>query len=178
MRKINLIAIVIVTLITSAFTFIASFNWQVKETEYSIKFTTKKAEGTIKGLRGTINFDESNIKQSNFDITVDVNTLNTGNGLKNKHAKGEKFLVAAKHPTIRFTSSEISKSGNTYISKGKLTIKDVTKELEIPFSFESKENEAMFKGNFNISRKDYNLDYMGLSEDIIKLELVIPVIKK
>lgn len=176
MRELTFTAIAALMFITSAFTLVGSINWKVKEKDYSIKFSTSKAEGIIKGLSGTINFDKENLAQSNFDVTVDVNTLNTGNGLKNKHAKGEKFLNASKNPVIRFKTSQITQASGGFIAKGKLTIKEVSRDVSIPFTFNAAGNDATFKGNFEINRKDYGLEYKGVGE-IIKIELLIPVNK-
>jgi polyisoprenoid-binding protein YceI len=57
---------------TSVFALVSAVNWHVKG--YSIKFSTSRAEGVIKGLGGTINFDEKNVAESSFNVT----TLNTG----------------------------------------------------------------------------------------------------
>lgn len=176
MKKTTFIAIAVVMFLSSAFALINSVNWKVKEKDYAIKFSTSKAEGIIKGLKGTINFDKNNLAQSNFDVTVDVNTLNTGNGLKNRHAKGDKFLNASKYPIIRLKTSQIITSSGGFIAKGKLTIKEVSRDVSIPFTFRTAGNDGTFTGNFEINRKDYGLEYKGVGE-IIKIELLIPVNK-
>ncbi|SEL02329.1 YceI family protein [Parapedobacter koreensis] len=176
MRKLTCITVAALMFITSAFVLISAVNWQVKEEDYSIKFSTSKAEGVIKGLAGTINFDNSDLAQSNFDVTVDVSTLNTGNGLKNRHAKGEKFLDASNYPVIRFKTSQITRSSGGFVAKGKLTIKGVSRDVSIPFTFNTVGNDGTFTGNFEINRKDYGLEYKGVGE-IIKIELLIPVNK-
>ena len=97
MKKISFAFLVVVL---SAFTVHQAINWQIKEKEYAIKFETRWAEGTIKGLRGTINFDQNNLGKSSFDVTIDVKTINTGNSLKDKHAKAESFWTTVR--TWRF----------------------------------------------------------------------------
>jgi len=37
-----------------------------------------------------------------------VASINTGNGMKNTHAKSEKWVDAEKYPTITFNSGSIS----------------------------------------------------------------------
>ncbi|WP_316819173.1 YceI family protein [Pedobacter nyackensis] len=176
MRKISLIAITMVVFATSAFALVSALNWQIKENAYSVKFSTSRAEGVIKGLVGSIEFDEKNLSVSNFDVTVDVTSLNTGNGLKNRHAKGEKFLNASKYPIIHFKSSQITQNSTGYIAKGKLTIKDISQDVSIPFTFSKTGNEAVFSGDFVINRKDFKLDFKGIGE-VIRIELLIPVSK-
>src|SRR4051812_16493939 len=85
---------------------------------YSVKFTAAGASGIFKTLKGEISFDEKNLSTSKFNVTIDVASINTGNGLKNTHAKGDNWLDAKKYPVIKFTSKEITKAGNGYNAKG------------------------------------------------------------
>ncbi len=160
----------------SAFTAINATSWQVKEDSYSVKFDTKGASGIMKGFKGTINFDANNLPQSNFDVSVDVNTINTGNGMKNRHAKGEDFFNAEKYPYIQFTSSKMEKTATGFIATGKLKIKETVKDVSIPFTFAGAGNEGTFKGNFEINRTDFKLERRGVGETVA-IELVIPVKK-
>lgn len=163
----------------------AVFNWQVQEDNYVIKFHSRSATGTIKGLKGVIRFDSTDLRHSLFDVTVDVNTLNTGNKLKNKHALGNHFFDAGHYPSIGFTSDSITRNHpflhlnitepyKGYYACGRLHIKDVTKNIVIPFRFEQEGNKGVFRGNFSIDRKDYHLRRFAVSRHIA-IEMVIPV---
>ncbi len=164
---------------------LAISNWQVQDNDYTIKFSSPSATGTIKGLKGTIMFDTADLVHSRFDVTVDVHTLNTGNKLKNKHALGKGFFDVAHYPTIGFTSDSISRKApyinlhpcmpfNDYYVYGRLRIKDVTKPIVIPFSFAQKDNKGVFRGSFTIDRKDYHLRRFLVSR-MVDIELDIPV---
>src|SRR5271154_4182684 len=83
----------------SALTVIQSQNWKIGE-DYSIKFSGDNASGVFKGLKGTVNFDDSNLASSTFDVTVDVATINTGNGMKNTHAKSDKWFDVVKYHRV------------------------------------------------------------------------------
>lgn len=174
MKRIALITGFIVMLSLSAFTAVYLTSWQVKENDYSVKFSTKGASGTLSGLKGTIAFDLTDLANSRFDVTVDVNTIDTGIGLKDKHAKAENFLDADNYPTIRFASSTITPSDGGFVATGQLTIKDVSKEVTIPFTFDEQGDEGVFRGTFELNRKDYNLEKNKIGE-IIQVELVVPV---
>lgn len=143
---------------------------------YAIHFDTRGASGTIRGLRGTIAFDANNLPAATFAVRVDVNTLDTGNGLKNHHAKAEGFFDAEHYPLIKFASRKVVKTATGFTSTGELTIKDVTKPLTIPFTFEQTGGAGTFKGRFSVNREDFNLHKWGVGE-IVDLELTIPVKK-
>jgi polyisoprenoid-binding protein YceI len=161
-----------IILLCSFATFTAT-QWQPADEEYTIRFSSRSAKGTIGGLKGSIHFDSTDLAHSGFDVTVDVATLNTGNKLKNKHALGEGFFDAAHYPTIGFTSDSIVKQ-NTYLVYGKLRIKDVTKSIVIPFQFSRTANKGIFTGRFSINRKDYHLRRFAVSKQV-DVELNIPV---
>lgn len=176
MKRIIYLSGLILVLSLSAFTAAYFTVWQVKEADYAIKFSSKGASGTLTGLKGTLNFDKADLANSRFDVTVDVNTINTGLGLKNKHAKAENFLDAEKYPTIRFASSAIAPSSNGFAATGTLTIKDISREITIPFIFDDNGDEGVFRGTFELNRKDYNLEKNRVGE-VIQVELVVPVSK-
>lgn len=179
MKKIiySIISFLIIT--TSAFTFIQSQNWKVAE-DYSIKFSGNNASGIFKGLKGTISFDETNLAASKFDVSIDVSTINTGNGMKNTHAKSDKWFDVEKYPTISFSSSTITKASAGYEAKGKLTIHGITKDFIMPFSFSKNGNGGVFASSFEINRLDYNMQTpepdLGAAT-IFKVNLNIPVHK-
>lgn len=147
-----------------------------KPADYSIKFSTKRASGTIGGLKGVIDFDEGNAAASRFDVTVDLSTLDMGLGLKTKHARQENFFHAEKYPVIRFRSSEITRRGAQYLTSGDLTIKGITRPVTIPFTFTQNGPDGQFTGSFEINRKDFNLERKGVGEQV-KIDLNIPVKK-
>ena len=119
---------------SSAFTIFKAQDWKIAE-NYSVKFTSSDPSGIFTGLKGTVSFDEKNLANSKFDVTVDAATINTGNGMKNTHAKSAKWFDAEKYPTISFTSSAITKTSTGYESKGTLSMHGVQKEVTVPFNF-------------------------------------------
>lgn len=137
----------------SAFTVIKAQNWKITE-NYSVKFDGGDPSGEFKGLKGTISFDPSDLAASKFDASIDVATINTGNGMKNTHAKSDKWFDAEKYPTIKFTSTSITKTPSGYVAAGILDMHGVQKPVTIPFTFANNE----FKGSFEVNRMDYNVN--------------------
>ncbi len=158
----------------SAFTISDAINWKVKENSYSIKFNGKKVNGAFNGLKANIIFDEATPANSKISATIDASSANTGNETKDKHVG--QGLEADKYPTIKFESISVSKKGAAFEAIGKLTIKDVTKEIVLPFTFENKGAEGVFLGKFSIVPKDYNVTKNGTPE-VIEIELIVSVVK-
>jgi len=146
---------------------------------YSVKFsTTGDAAGIFKGLKGSINFDESDLATSSFNVTLDVSTLNTGNGLLNTHAKSAEYLDATKYPTIAFVSSKLTKTGSGFQAVGTLTMHGVSKPLTIPFTFQRTSSGGTFNAKFTVNRVDFGVGKSGDVDDNISIELSVPVTKQ
>src|SRR5450432_4328457 len=163
-------------IIGSAFTVIKSQDWKIGE-DYSVKFTSDDPSGIFKGLKGTVNFDDKNLGASKIDVTIDVATINTGNGMKNTHAKSEKWFDAEKYPVIQFTSSEITGTANGYEAKGTLEIHGVKKEVTIPFTFQKTDNGGTFNSSFDVNRLDFNINTAESAHGacVVKVEISVPV---
>ncbi len=165
-----------ILLLASAFTTYTSLKWNIGE-GFEIKFTSDEPSGIFSSLKGDVVFDENDLEGSSFNMTVDVNSINTGKGMQNKHAVSDKWFDAEKYPTITFKSTELSKADGNYSVSGDLTIKDVTKKISFPFTFENN----TFNGTFDVDRLVYQIgDMEGMSKNasqILKVDISVPVTK-
>ncbi len=178
MRSIFYPVAALLLLAGSAFTFITARNWQIAEA-YSVAFSSDDASGIFKGLKGGVSFDEQNPAASKFDVTVEAASINTGNGLQNKHAKSDEWFDVAKYPVIGFVSKQVVKSGNGYQVTGDLDLHGVKKQVTIPFGFRSTATGGVFTGKFTVNRNDYKLGKPGGDVgEVISIELSVPVTNK
>jgi polyisoprenoid-binding protein YceI len=147
-------------------------------TDFAARSAFGKVHGKIPGVNGEIVFSESDLKNSHFDTTIEPAKLNTNNGKRDKHLRSADFLDVEKYPQIKFVSKKIEKTGDGYQVTGNLTLKDVTKEIVFPFTFENQGNKGIFRGSFTINRRDYNVGgKTKLAGDAINLDIVTVVQK-
>jgi polyisoprenoid-binding protein YceI len=162
----------------SAFTFISVQGWQIAD-GYSIAFSSNEASGIFKDFKGSLSFDEQNPAASQFSVVIDVASINTGNGLQNKHAKSDEWFDAAKYPAIKFDSRKIVKAGNGYQVEGDLEAHGIKKATTIPFHFQTTAKGAVFTATFSVNRNDFKIGKPGGDvDDVIKLDISVPVTKK
>ena len=88
----------ILTTVTFGLMLLAQFQTMKPVDEGSaVKFRIKNFGGTVigsfKGLNGTIHFNPSDLSSAAFDVTVDVNTINTGIDMRNNDLKKEKYFA-------------------------------------------------------------------------------------
>jgi polyisoprenoid-binding protein YceI len=177
MKKLTIFSVTLL-LMAAVFAFtVVSPVWKITD-KYNISFASDEVGGIFKTFKGSIAFDEQNLATSNFDVTVDVASINTGNGLQNKHAKSDEWFDATKYPVIHFVSKKIVKAGAAYQVTGDLEIHGVKKEFNIPFTFVRKGTVATFNGTFNVNRNDYHIGKPGGDvADVIKVTVAVPVTK-
>ncbi|HMC84934.1 MAG TPA: YceI family protein [Chitinophagaceae bacterium] len=158
-------------------------NWKADTANAKVDFTVKGPFGTVhgsfSGLKATIKFDEKDLAGSELIASIDVKTVSTGVGLRNKDLRNKDiWFNAAKFPMISFKSKKIRKTASGFSAMGDLTIKGITKEIEIPFTFTGKGDSGIFKGQFHINRQEYKVGNKGGSVgDDITINLEVPTKK-
>jgi len=123
---------------------------------FEIKNVGITTGGSIGGLRTNVHFNPSNINGSTLEASVDVNTINTDNSSRDEHLRSEDFFDVAHFTKISLKSVSFKhKSGDNYIGRFMLTIKNRSKQVDIPFTFFDKDNMLTFKGSFKLNRLDF-----------------------
>ena len=112
----------------------ATSTWQIDPAHTAAGFAVKHlmistVRGQFKGVTGTITWDDQDVSKSSVNVTIDANTVDTSEPMRDKDLKSDKFFDVAKYPTITFKSKkvEIVSAGKLKIT-GDLTIHGVTKE--------------------------------------------------
>ena len=147
--------------------------------------------GEFNDYDGVIFFDEDDITQSSVAGTIKVASINTANERRDEHLRSGDFFDAENHSEITFKSKRVVKNGGEYAMIGDLTIRGVTREVEVPFRVTGTlvdpwgAKRVGVEAGFTINRKDYGvawnkaLDNGGLvvSEEV-EIELFFEGIEK
>jgi len=122
--------------------------------KFSIKnLKVRTVEGTFTGMAGEIRFVEDDPANAAFLVSVDAASVNTENKRRDDHLRSEDFFDVEKYPAIRFESDTIQKTTEGFTTRGRLSLHGVTREVEIPFTFD----DNQFKGHLEINRLDYKV---------------------
>jgi polyisoprenoid-binding protein YceI len=179
MKKIILIPAVLLVLVFSAYKAVTT-SWNVKTDAVKITFElpNEGTKGTVSGLNATIDFDEKDLSKSKITATVDAKTINTGVEKRDAHLQAPDFFNTEKYPVITFTSSKIVSSDKGFIAHGALTMRDSTHNVEIPFQFENKGSEGVFKGKLSVFGGDYGVMKRSKTDkDKVDITIEVPVTK-
>ena len=149
-----------------------------------------KVRGQFGAFEGTATIDTATPANSKVDLTIDVTSVDTGNGDRNGHLKSGDFFDIETYPSIRFVSTDVKRDGDDWAITGDLTIKDVTKSVTIDFEQTGSAVDPFgntrvgFEGETTVNRKDFGLTWNAALEtggvlvsDKVKLEFDISAIK-
>ncbi|MEZ4271589.1 MAG: YceI family protein [Myxococcota bacterium] len=137
---------------------------------------TGKHDGGFKTFTGSINLDPKNLAASVIKIDIDTNSLYADNEKLTTHLKSADFFNVEKHPKASFESTKIvvdSAEGATHQVTGNLTLNGVTKSVTFPATINVSNSEVSSASEFAINRKDWNLVYPGMPDDLIRDEVVV-----
>lgn len=151
------------------------------ETTFVIdRFGFTSVIGIFGKSEGTIWLDEATPEKSRVEATVSIDSLQAGNAAREEHLKGERWLNAAKNPTMTFKSTKVEKTGAaTAKVTGDLTIMGVT----LPTIFDVKLNklgtapnnskkQAGFTITGTISRKAFgSAGAAGVIGDVVAIRI-------
>lgn len=123
----------------------------------NMRFNTVR--GSISGFEGELRFDPKRPEEAHFDVSVDVSTLKSGIGKRDRHLMEEEFFHREKYPRIRMLSDmiELGAAEGRYVFHGKLIIKDKEQELIFSFDANQKADKTELSGRFSVQRLDFDL---------------------
>lgn len=132
--------------------------------EFSIAWMgLSRVRGAFADFAGAIALDRADLTRSSVTLVIRTKSLTTFNERRDRDLKSADWFDVEKFPTAVFSSREIVKQGDAYLMRGSLTLHGVTKDIEIPFTFNGRlkdsggDDRAGFEGHTTLNRKDYGI---------------------
>jgi polyisoprenoid-binding protein YceI len=158
MKKRLILLITVVAIFSTAFTVSMLWNVDYEASTVNFELPDQGTKGTLGGLKANLEFDQKDPANAKISASVEVKTLNTGDTKKDQHLLSADFFNAEKYPLISFVSTSVKADGTGFLATGNLTMKDSTKQVEIPFSFaEDTKGGGTFKGTMTLSSGDFGV---------------------
>jgi len=142
--------------------------WVIDPTHSEVGFTVRhlmsKVRGKFEQFEGSIVIAEEPT-QSVATATVQLASINTGTQQRDDHLRSGDFFGADQTPLMTFTSTGVKVEGDAIKATGDLTIKDVSRPVELEVEFLGTGNDpwggtrAGFEASTVISRKDWGIDF-------------------
>jgi polyisoprenoid-binding protein YceI len=120
---------------TTTATAISTGTWAIDPAHTEIGFTVRhlvsKVRGKFETFEGTVTTGDD-VTDSRVDVSVDLSSINTGTAARDDDLRSANFFEVDTYPTMTFAStSVVEKAPGELVVNGDLTIKGVTKPLEL-----------------------------------------------
>ncbi len=150
-------------------------SWTVDNSHSEVNFSVNHFFTPVTGGFGDfeidLDFNEDDPAASSVSATIQVASVDTGNERRDGHLRTADFFDADSYPTITFESTSVRAEGDSLIATGNLTIRDQTREVELPIQIlgtreipeemrgrmGGSEKVAGFKADLAIDRGDYGV---------------------
>jgi polyisoprenoid-binding protein YceI len=131
----------------------------------SLQFTFLQAgaqnTGRFPRFSATLDFPGSDPAGGRLEVTVEVAALDTGDQDRDDTLKSDDLFAVKKFPQAHFSAAQIVRTTTGYEAAGKLTIRGVTRDARVPFTFrEATEGGASvgyMAGKTVVRRLDYGV---------------------
>lgn len=162
------------------------------EVQFKVKhLVISTVTGSFGSFNGKIEADGKDFENAKATFTADIDSITTNNEDRDNHLKSDDFFNAEQYPQLTFESKNFEKvSEGKYKVTGDLTIRDVTKEIELdvvhggtvgdPYG----QTKAGFEVIGSINRKEFGLTWDAVTEagnvvvgDKIKLQMNVQFIE-
>ncbi|MHB8262779.1 MAG: YceI family protein [Acidimicrobiales bacterium] len=131
-------------------------------------------------------------KASSVQVTIDASSITTGEDQRDGHLSSTDFLEVDKYPEITYKGTSVDiKSDGTGVIHGELTIRGITRPVDLGLEFEGAGNTPMgdyragFSATGEIDREQFGLTWNQVLESggvmvgkVIKLELNVEAIRQ
>lgn len=145
--------------------------WVIDPTHSEVSFKVKHmmistVTGHFEKFDATIETENNEFEKASLSVEINIESINTKNKDRDGHLMSDDFFKASEYPKMTFTS----KSFTTDKIVGDLTIRGITKEVELDVDFNGiavdpyGQTKAGFEIIGSINRKDFNLTWSAVTE--------------
>ncbi len=141
---------------------LAATQWKTDPAQSTLKFSGVQAgapfEGAFQKFSANIQFDPQDVATSRFDVTVDLKSANSKDKDRDETLQGPDFFDVKRWPTGHYLADKFTdKGGGKFTASGKLTLRDVTKDVPIEFTFQPDAAGGLLKGTAQLKRLDFGI---------------------
>ncbi len=140
----------------------AATPWRTDLKTSNLSFVGTQAGATFEGVfeRYTANiaFDPKNLATSKFDVTIDVKSVNSKDKERDDIIRGVDLFAVERWPTAHYVADKFTANGDgKFTGHGKLTIRDITRDVAIDFTHQVDASGAWLKGSAKLKRLDFGV---------------------
>jgi len=137
----------------------AFIEWRIQHLGYSWLY------GRFNDFDGHFEYEDGQIEDASVEVTIDMASLDSNHAERDKHLRGDDFFAVGEYPQATFESTGIESTDDGFVITGDLTMRGVTKEIEIEAEKIGEGEDpwggyrAGFLGTTTLTLKDFGIDY-------------------
>jgi polyisoprenoid-binding protein YceI len=141
---------------------LATAQWSMQPQESTLTFVGTQAgaqfEGGFDRFTADIRFDPQDLAGSRFDVSIDLASVNSRDSERDDTIRGPDLFAVKQFPKARYVAESFTaKGGGKYAATGKLTLRNVTRDVPLEFTFEKNAQGAWLKGAAQLNRLDFGV---------------------
>ena len=170
MKKQILIATIAISAIFFSFTVVTTTSWSFDKSHAKLGFSVthlmiSDVEGSFKKATATLTTTKEDFTDAVVEMTAEASSINTDHEKRDAHLQSADFFDVAQFPTLTFKSTSFmkTKTANTYVVKGNLTMHGITKPVTLTAVAKTgihpmnKKTVAGFKITGTLKRSDFGI---------------------
>jgi polyisoprenoid-binding protein YceI len=150
-----------------------SFSEQGSSFDFVGAKVTGKHDGKFKKFSGKVELVDGDPQKSKVTVTIEMKSVETDTPKLTGHLQSADFFDVEKFRESEFKSTKIEKAADGFTVTGNLTLHGITKSISFPAKIETNADQVNVTADFGINRKDFEIVYPGMPDDLIKDEVLI-----
>ena len=140
--------------------------WTVDADNSSVAFIADQSgspvEGRFESFQADIRFDPDDLAGSSVSVRIAVSSVDSGNSDRDATIRSKDLFDVDTWPEALFEAASFEPDGNGgYLARGRLTMRDVTQDIALPFNLKIDRNGdaevAQATGEIAVSRLAYGV---------------------
>lgn len=162
MRKYPRLSYLLLLFLVCGSVALAARQWTLQPRESKLTFVGTQAgaefEGAFRRFTADIKFDPQDLAGSRFDVTIDMASVDSRDSERDATMKSDDLFAVKQFPTAHYVTERFAARGaGKFSATGKLTLRNVTREVPIEFTFEQRNGSAWLKGSAQLRRLDFGV---------------------
>jgi len=129
--------------------------------EFNFSQAGAQNKGHFRRFTTVLDFAADNLSASHLEVTVDMSSVDTGDQERDDTLRDADLFGVKKFAQARFTAAQLVRTANGYEAVGRLTIRDSTRDLRVPFTLriatEQGASVAYMSGKTSLRRLDFGV---------------------
>jgi cytochrome b561/polyisoprenoid-binding protein YceI len=146
---------------------VAAQEWAIDKSSSKISFEAsaggQAVTGEIKQFQAEIHFDPDDPESADISAAIDMNNVTSGQAQVDAALLGKDWFDTQTYPTAGFRARSVKagRAQGEYVIEATITIKDISRDITLPFRLAVNEGEATVKGETAIKRSEFGIGPAG-----------------